>query len=359
MNDINMGNSSLHYQRMDSDDNVDYQYGDQGDMMTAEEGTGLLGGGDGHSIDDTISQDGDDDALSVASQESAEGLADRETRAVSWLRAAVLTVLGLATVCVSWTTYTRTRNAQHAQFHAAFGDAAAKLLESFAVQERWMDPLQALGVDLLSYARHAPDAAWPQVDLPDFAQHAEVVRNAASLLVLPLVAQSKDLADWETFSVQHQEWLQEGSATSLTTQVALEGESAVSATVRRLEATGIADHVFNFDGPVSGTGPFLPLWQTFPVTQNLTQWVNLDMQAVQRIQPALQQALDKQRAVVASVVNMAGNSDEAPAEPEALGALLDTILGAPTDYSTEPVSPLIYPLVDNDENDNRREVQGA
>ena len=312
----------------------------QSNETGSEETGGLL---ETMSVDDTNSQGADD--LSVSSHDDESMLADRETRAVSWLRAAVFTALSVATVCVSASVYCRSKHAQHKEFVAAFDDASAVVLNAFKVQP--LEPLQALGVDFLSHARYS-QSTWPEVVLPDFAERAAAVSSAASLMILPVV-EASGLTDWEAFSVAQQGWLEEGK-TETGGSTLEDATTTVTSTARSLqEDSGIADHVFDFEGAVSGPGPFLPLWESFPVTSNLTNWINMDLLAVKRIEPALTHALNNQQAVMGRVLNFAAESSSEP-EPVHLDLLLNAILGPHTDYYAEPVSPLILPLRDENQN---------
>uniref|UniRef100_A0A7S3L1M8 Phosphodiesterase n=1 Tax=Amphora coffeiformis TaxID=265554 RepID=A0A7S3L1M8_9STRA len=303
-----------------------------------EETGGLL---ETMSVDDTNSQGADDSSVSSHNDESM--LADRETRAVSWLRATVLTILSVATVCVSASVYCRSKHAQQAEFAAAFHDASVVVLDAFKAQP--LEQLQALGVDFISHARYS-QSTWPEVVLPDFADRAVAVSSAASLLILPVV-EASGLSNWESFSVDQQGWLQDGKPK--TESSTLQDTTAVlTASARRLqEDSGIADHVFDFEGAVSGRGPFLPLWETFPITSNLTHWVNMDLLAVKRIEPALKHAMNSQQAVMGRVLNFAPESEP---EPVHLDLLLNAILGPHTDHYSEPASPLIFPLRDDSQN---------
>lgn len=329
MNGINMENSRASFRRNSG--------------FSSEETGGLL---ETMSVDDTNSQAPDD--MSVSSHNDEGMLADRETRAVTWLRATVLTVLSVATVCVSASVYCRSKHAQHQEFVAAFEDTSSVVLDAFQAQP--LEHLQALGVDFMSHSRYS-QSTWPEVVLPDFAQHAAAVSSAASLMILPVV-EASGLSDWEAFSVAQQGWLQEEESD---TKVSSHFEDATTtanlAIVRRLqnESSGIADHVFDFDGAVTGPGPFLPLWETFPVTNNLTTWVNMDLLAVKRMEAALKHAMEGKQPVVGGVLNFAPDSTSEP-EPIQLDLLLKAIMGPHTAYYAEPVSPVILPLQDNDQN---------
>ena len=317
-----------------------YNYNDDNNNNDAEQG-GLLATGETQSVGDETASQAADDNLSVSTRNS-EQLADAETRAVSWFRTTVLAVLSVATVMVSWSVYLRSHHAQLASYQTAFDNTAEKLIDSFQVS---LDPLEALAVDFTSYA-HYSQSSWPQIVLPDFVDRAEATRkllsHAGSLWFVPVV---HNLGPWESFSVENQDWLQAGShLVEKDKKGALE-----TAMARRLEGgKGIHSHVFDFGGDVSGTGPFLPLWETSPVTSNLTQWVNVDLMAVGRLQGALQYVLDRQNAVVASVFNMAPTQTHVP-EHVTLDSLINTLLGSRTEYFGEPASPLIFPLLENDE----------
>ena len=314
---------------------------DRASIRQNEETGGLL---ETMSVDDTNSQGADD--VSVSSHNDESMLADRETRAVSWLRATVLTILSVATVCVSVSVYCRSKHAQHEAFVAAFRDASAVVVDAFKVEQP-LAQLNALKVDFISHARYS-QSTWPEVVLPDFADRAAAVSSVASLMILPVV-QASGLSDWESFSVAQQGWLDEGKP-KIELSNLQEPNAFLTASTRRLEVdSGIADHVFDFEGAVTGRGPFLPIWETFPITANLTKWVNMDLLAVKRIEPALKHAMNNHQAVMGRVLNFAPESTSEP-EPVHLDLLLNAILGPHTNYYVEPVSPLILPLRDDSQN---------
>ena len=314
-------------------------------MQNQELSSDYQTGFNGHNSfgDDTASFGGDGDAAENISV-STEGtqLADAETRAVSWLRATVLTILTVATVCVSGTVYSHTSKAQNHAFHAAYTDAASQVTDEFRIG--W-EPLEALGVDFLSYAKYS-GSAWPKVALPDFVDRAMATKklaHASSVWLAPVIT-SETLSDWESFSVENCDWLYDKDNVDTGSRT-----NEVTAQARRvLSDTGISDHVFDFDGPVSGDGPFMPLWQFAPsTTENLTQWVNIDLASVPRgLGSVLYHAVANAQPLVGAAVNIKSAASASVPEPITLDLLLRTLLGPRTNYSAEPVSPLVYPLVD-------------
>jgi hypothetical protein len=285
-----------------------------------------------------------DDADDRSAGSNGTQLADAETRAVSWLRATVLIALSMATVCVSWTVYSRTATAQRQAFHGAYADAALQVKQAFRIG--W-EPIEALGVDYTSYAKYSGNA-WPQVALPDFVDRASATQqlaHASSVMVAPVVT-SENLAAWESFSLENDDWLSESTRQAY---FAEQPRATLAQESRLLPGrANIAETVFDFDGPVEGDGPFLPLWQFVPTTtKNLTRWINMDLTSVPRgLGSAVQRAMGTATPVVGTVVNIkSGASNEVP-EPVALDLFLQTLLGSQGDYLGEPASSFVYPLVD-------------
>jgi hypothetical protein len=317
--------------------------------------------------DDTNSEGGDGDVpeeLSVDGTDSTP-LADAETRAISWVRATVLTVLGLATVTCCAVVYRRTAVAQQTSFEAVYVDAAAQIKDAFQVQ--W-EPWQALAIDLQSYVKYtSTENHWPNMALPDFGDRAAAalsLGHAASVAVAPLVT-DETLSGWEKYSVAHQsDWLPSSSIEDHHIHEIPHTQEDVSKSERKLRSQmvtpvttgGIHDHVFTLEGqPVTpGDGPFLPLWQFAPLADadnNITRWVNLDLASVvsRDIGSAVRHVLQG-KATVGSVVNVKSEAATGIPEPVAMDLWLQTMLGPRTESFNEPASFILYPVVDESAN---------
>jgi hypothetical protein len=321
-------------------------------MMTADMNSSM----DTMSVDDSIVDNSDEDNASVSTHASAQ-LANRETTYIAWLRQSVTSALAVAAVVVSVSVYTRAAHAQSSHFRQSFDDAAAQLTAAAPAHVATSyAAVRALAVDVRSYAAYSSNgdssSIWPAVALPDFGERAAAtleVAQAASLLFVPLV-DAVALPTWEPFSVAHQDWLE--NEADKEASPSLWKEPAVTA--RRLsQEAGIAAHVFDFQGAVTGDGPFMPLWQTYPQHANLTTWVNLDLGAVDRLAEGMQVVRQTHEAVVARVLNEVPVSPGAPPEPVQVALVVRALLGSRSlaqtaTAHTEPVSPLMVPVVQDE-----------
>lgn len=131
---------------------------------------------------------------------------------------------------------------------------------------------------IISASAKASGQAFPLVTIDNFevyGAHARTESGTETLFFAPLVAQS-ELAEWTNYSSTHAEWIQCQQACTLERR-------ALN------EASTINPYVFNVDGKVTGSGPFLPSWQQSPPPYNAS-FVNFDWLSepwMQRMLPSL------------------------------------------------------------------------
>ncbi|KAL7557011.1 hypothetical protein ACA910_014228 [Epithemia clementina (nom. ined.)] len=311
------------------------------------------------SLAETASDQNDEDNdLFETGSNPSEFLAQRETRAVSWLRVTVLTVMAVTTVIVSATVYYTRTCAQQKAFSIAFQDASSKMLDSF--ESNWKLRWQAVGslaIDLTSFAEHAGNVSgiWPTVTFPDFPQRAAPtlsMADSSSISILPIVQDDhRDL--WQHYVPDHAKWLQEedpepepSSPSRHFLSSIMGGHSAQRRETSSLSPLSqVSDHIFNFGGPAKdGTGPYAPLWQTHPIADNLSSWVNMDLLSVKKLD-GLHRAIQTQQIVLEQVSNIVSDESEDP-DPVSWPQLMEALRGKPdSSYSEEPFSPMFYPLI--------------
>ena len=307
------------------------------------------------SLAETASDQNDEENdLFETGSNPSEFLAQRETRAVSWLRVTVLTVMAVTTVIVSATVYYTQSSAQQKDFSVAFQDASSKILDS--VESNWQLRWQAVGnmaIDLTSFAEHVGNASgvWPTVTFPDFPQRAASTISMAqtsSISVLPIVKE-EDRPAWQQYVPHHTNWLNDDDDVApkhAPGTLALQDSNTVqSRKLSQSNLDGVSSQIFNFDGPSKeGTGPYAPLWQTHPVADNLSSWLNMDLLSVAKLK-GLHRALKTQKIVLEQVANIAPDTSQEP-DPVSWPLLAQAIQGNPdSTFAEEPFSPMYYPLI--------------
>ena len=271
-----------------------------------------------------------------------DDLAYRETMAVSLLRGTATTILLLASLLVSLGVHRTTARSERENFRSHYDEASSKMVDS--LQSRLsskLRALEALAMDIASLEKNPETSSqWPTVDLPDFQDRAKntlAMAGASSLMFLPLVTEAQR-ATYESFAGSHLEWMETDTLLGL--------DSGLMATSRRLSS--IPAHIFNLDGDVSGPGPYFPVWQTSPSNEHVAQWVNLDMLSVDKFAAGIKEVQSESKAVLDTVCNLA---DQEPTElSSSMDWFLDAVLDPADAYHAEPVSPLLYPVLDSSKN---------
>jgi class 3 adenylate cyclase len=284
-----------------------------------------------------------------------EDIAMDETLVITRLRQAVFIVLALASIIVSAVVYSSSSNTELKGFHKGFSDASEKVLDVFHEKvQRKLGAIDGLALDLSSYAR-GTNVTWPLVTLPDFDLRGGSTRSLAdalSIMLLPVVTE-ETRASWEDYSVNHQDWIpQEAMDADLNNAKQPEQIARVARRQQEMmghQQQGIPGEIFNGNGTVHGSGPFLPLWQMSPVLPGMTWMINMDMLSITAYAGGLSAVLDGKDAVLGQVSNLKVDDQSSPA----LASLhhhrvlsTSSITGSNTVPHADPVSPLFYPVMD-------------
>jgi hypothetical protein len=229
-------------------------------------------------------------------------LAQRETKAVRWLRVTVLLILISAAASCAALVYTYIRNGQVSEFEETYEDFAQKIIT--ATENNALNKMEAI-VSLASLIQaHAMDTnqTWPLVTVSFFETHVMATRSlteAYGVTLFPFV-ESSNREDWEIYSVQHRDWLNESYATQReifgsdnlglndTTNVDWFDFLWTSDYKDPLNpdfSAGIADRIFRtrhvYDDSHNpridtSTGPYFPQWQAAPASKYYQSTVNLN-----------------------------------------------------------------------------------
>lgn len=204
-----------------------------------------------------------------------------------------------------------------------------------------MGAIDAYAVSLLSYAR-ATNQTWPWVFFPDFPVRTSKVLGLSDSIyigVFPLVTQ-QTRAQWETFSLEYgSNWVNE-SVRFQEIDPNYFGPIIYNFTVK-----GEIHHDF-FDIPWNETRPMFPTWQAYPVVPRWPPF-NWDLASVHYID-CIVKALENRQAVMSYAFNVISGelTDFEVEEIQAWTDYYSDFVGPNVDPA-EPISDLIYPLVDD------------
>lgn len=303
-------------------------------------------------------------------QQERRLLAEKETKSVFRLRVAVIFALFVAASVVSAVVYVITTRAEESEFEAQFEGAADKLLSSFEdIIRQKLGAVGSLALSLTAYAK-AQNLTWPFVTMDHaFEQRAAGARtlsNALHMSLLPIVYQ-EDREAWETYSVKHPQWYQEGFAK----QKELEESGFQSAVNNAGSRRNLQDQNINFNVGFASrifqfteyydiiadptNGPYVPVWQSAPVTS--LDAVNLNLISFPADKTGLERVMET-GSVAFSGLNIAppGNTSSSDLLTAWYASLLSTFAGEPVEYTGDPLCTLYFPIFDEYDEDKERNL---
>lgn len=142
-------------------------------------------------------------------------------------------------------------------------------------------------------------AKWPNVTVPHFEIRGREAHKLAGFLLLTLtpIVNLHDKDGWEAYSVERQNWIQEG----LDYGAELYGETT------SYKAQPISSRIYTLNrggrSPVTHGGPFAPQWQQAPAPRNQAI-VNLDLLLNPTIQRTYQFITRANHAILSETVNL-------------------------------------------------------
>ncbi|KAL3935763.1 MAG: hypothetical protein SGARI_002839, partial [Bacillariaceae sp.] len=331
-----------------------------------EDGSGTYGDG-GASSGTTSVRSGsgshdDQDKLYFAARENAH---------VRKLKLLMFLIFFLVTVAVCLAVYFLTANGQQDEFEAAFVGLSSKVMQSFEdIMQQKIAAIASLGVTFTAFALNG-NHSWPFVTMNDFQQRSASARSLSGAYffeLLPIVSDEvRD--DWEEYSVENKEWLNEGrayqaknslGAKSRELQLA-DGDSVTGDVVLTFTPgeSSISERIFTFDESWNvvvdpGPGPYYPIWQSSPVLPEPRDLVNYNV----LYYPQYGKFID----VSASTGQITiGGLDTAPpgdiTHPELstsfFAYLASFAAGKYVNYTGEPYSSVYVPVVDTFEDDRK------
>jgi hypothetical protein len=297
----------------------------------------------------------DEEGISLNSNEGEHDdiddgeLADVENRAVESLRLASFAVWLIAALGVSSLVYRTSAWVEEARFEATFQDASGLLLNAFGeLIGRTLGGLDGLALDFQSYAELS-GSQWPFVTLKDFQRRAESARDlsgAEFVMLLPVVHGGLEQSRWEAYSVEHQDWMNDGlSSERISSLLEQEARATVE---RKLEQTQISHFIFNESGRCDGEGPFAPLWETSPIVRAVPDWINFDVLSVPEMRSGIRTMNESRMVVLGETLNL-WNDSSAPSFVDQWldGLFMNHEHNASFLSPLGPLFPVFYPILEN------------
>jgi hypothetical protein len=237
------------------------------------------------------SHHGVNDLNKKKSEDEAKKFAQRESWAVVRLRLIVIFVLLLSTMSVSLVVSLFATNAETREFENRFRDSSAKVMEALGgALDRTRGAADALSVILVAYSK-TTNATWPFVTVPNFAVHAAKIQGLSKsemVAVCPYVEDSQR-AEWEAYSMQNAFWVNE------TIQMQKEDPNFYGPIIENWTASGT---IYGNKGPVTTSGPYLPMWQGYPV---------IPVHASPTLTTSVDEVLASKEVVIGNTINLVSN----------------------------------------------------
>jgi hypothetical protein len=294
-----------------------------------------------------------DDATTTGPSDM-ELLVVRETNQVSWMRTAVLLVLLGVTALVSCAGFFTARRADDRLFQELYYSGAGVLAQNFVTKtNQKVRAVDLLSISITSWSK-ATHQTWPFVTLHDYHWQGASVNSlaeAVSVYLVPLVP-TVQRVEWEAYAQQNVDWVDDGLAfevlhppnqnyevrpatatttTTTTTTTATAGQKTRRTITTSGEETNndnnnddsqvtmsstILPYIFIVENgetvPVTTTTTttqpnyYFPLWQSFPVLPELT---NFELHSSPQFAGDLEAVLQVKKAVIgqATDIKSSGN----------------------------------------------------
>jgi hypothetical protein len=151
----------------------------------------------------------DEDTTEQPAEAPSTTIGQKESQEVYHFKIVFLMILFLSAIVTATCVYVFITRKEEDQFTKQFQKSAAKVLDAVDNSiDRTLIPMDALAVDLVSYAR-ATNSFWPFVTLPDFPLRlAKAIPLTDTLLLtfIPIV-QPQQRADWESYVSKNDGWV--------------------------------------------------------------------------------------------------------------------------------------------------------
>ena len=230
-------------------------------------------------------------------QEEREKIADKENRAIFYLRLVVLLVLLASAACVSVAVYRYVEDQETSEFEARFHSDANKILDAFGKSlDDTLGATDAFATKMVSHARNQKkltNVSWPFVTIPDFYIHAAKWSKLSKAFHFTIgVAVAPELKGaWEAYARQNSGWVEHDIEM-------LENDPDWNQPVSRKYMKPPV--IIGIKGPVEGPRDefgYSVGWQRFPPQPSLPNGpvFNLDGQDVANLAEASEHAKSKKK----------------------------------------------------------------
>jgi hypothetical protein len=257
------------------------------------------------SADECLSFSSDDDSVTDCSTKSpgtvrSRGADELENIAVARLRAAVMFVLFAATIGVSILVYCYVHNDEKESFEAQFQDDSLKTLNAVGASlDETLGAIDSFIVTTVSYAK-AHNLTWPFVTIPDYGVRVAKLLTISQAVYAEQyqVVQPEQRAEWETYSVENDYWVDDGVKTQV------KDKTYNGKIVEEYETFGF---IHNNDGITpDNVTQLLPTWQSAPIVPDPYNWNGGEYADLVSSLSAL---MEMQQVVISRSVNTPTGSD--------------------------------------------------
>jgi len=297
------------------------------------------------------------------------------TRAVQFLRAAVVIVLLVSAAAVSAGVYQVMRHEEQEDFETNFRQSALQLVEAFHEGlEQNLGAVASMSTAITSYAlttrANNENKSFPCVLMPDFELRGADLRvqsGSNAVVYAPLVTDDTR-QEWEDYALQHRGHIDEAYEKDTLYRAEQDqelAEQAVNHTGRQLEdsnggagptvldaTTGYHPKIFgdSQDEP-KGSGPYFPVWQRSPIEDSRQALLNYNVAPAQQLIPNLQDFLYHEKKAIFNAASTPSNDIKEWVEDVLMISQFRHKMGK---YANDLHSYLVYPVFDSFDEDKRQ-----
>ncbi|CAB9498276.1 Receptor-type guanylate cyclase gcy [Seminavis robusta] len=218
---------------------------------------------------------------SATKNEVTSNVLQKDNRAVSRSRALVFVVLATAAAVLAYLTYFYVHMEQREDFENEFANLADEIMDiSQQNVKKVFGTLEGLSVAATSHALHNNES-FPFVTIPNYPVKGATARASSQALIiayLPLVSE-ENRRDWEQYSVDNQDWIQDSYPKDVQVQPILQQIHAYGpkepkppqenrSRRRHLSSASCSDEgrrmLKERITEPEGSGPYAPVWQMTP-----------------------------------------------------------------------------------------------
>lgn len=223
--------------------------------------------------------DGDIDEADQEMDQEEELVAKEHSEAVARLKIVVLTVLCVSVIGMSLAVYFYASRVEYSKFEEGFSSDSLQIYDAVkSALVLKISVVDAFLTDLDAFSALANDS-WPYVTTPVFAARASqalLMSNSAKLNQFQFVDHGSRLL-WEEYAATNDAWVAES--------IQFQSDNAPwnSTVPKKLETSSV---IIGVDGSDIEAAWYLPLWQNFPLDDNLPSY-NLDGAVIPVLQASL------------------------------------------------------------------------